>query len=95
MERSLYTVCTLISKASFSLNKMGVDFLVYRAILAYFAYVTLELLVGKNHENHTVLQEKQKSFLLIVYPGQFAISEPPEEDWNQVRNFPTSLTADI
>ena len=26
---------------------MGVDFLVYRAILAYFAYVTLELLVGK------------------------------------------------
>ena len=39
---------------------MGVDFLVYRAILAYFAYVTLELLVGKNQENHTVLQEKQK-----------------------------------
>ena len=60
MGRSLYTVCTLISKASFSLNKMGVDFLVYRAILAYFAYFTLELLVGKNHENHTVLQEKQK-----------------------------------
>ena len=33
MGRSLYTVFTLVSKASFSLNKMGVYFLVYRAIV--------------------------------------------------------------
>ena len=36
MGRSLYTVFTLVSKASFSLNKMGVYFLVYRAIVGLF-----------------------------------------------------------
>ena len=29
------------------------------------------------------------------YPGQFALFELPEEAWNQVRIFPTSLTGDV
>ena len=29
------------------------------------------------------------------YPGQFALSELPEEAWNRLRLFPTSLTGDV
>ena len=32
----MYTVCALVSKASLSLNKIGVDFLVYRAVVGLF-----------------------------------------------------------
>ena len=54
MGRSLYTVLTLVSKVSFSLRKMSVDFLVYRAIdCSWLVWPLLsELLMGKNHENH-------------------------------------------
>ena len=30
-----------------------------------------------------------------AYPGQFALSELPEEAWNRVRVFPTCLTGDV
>ena len=32
---------------------------------------------------------------LASYPGQFALSELPEEAWNQVRVFPTCLTGEV
>ena len=51
MGRSLSTVFTLVSKASFSLNKMGVDFLVSRAIVGLFCLV-VRIVGRENHENH-------------------------------------------
>ena len=51
MGRSLYTVFTPVSKASFSLNKMGADFLVSRAIVGLFCLV-VRIVGRKNHEDH-------------------------------------------
>ena len=51
MGQSLYTVFTLVSKASFSLNKMGVNFLVSRAIVSLFCLV-VRIVGRENHESH-------------------------------------------
>ena len=66
MGRSLHTVFTLVSKASFSLNKMGLDFLVYRAIVGLFCLV-VRIVVGKNQENH-LHSFTGKPILRIVSP---------------------------
>ena len=60
MGRSLYTVCTLVSKASFSLNKVGVDFLVTGLWWAYFAYVVRIVGKKKSRESFTRFRAKSK-----------------------------------
>ena len=74
MGRSFYTVITLVKGASFSLNKMGVDFLVYGAIVAYFAFVVRIVDRKKSRESLTQFRGKSKKklncmlgFLLIMY----------------------------
>ena len=40
-------------------------------------------------------RKRERKKLRDSYPGQFALSELPEEAWNRVRIFPTSLTGDV
>ena len=65
MGRSLYTVFTPVSKASFSLNKMGADFLVSRAIVGLFCLVVR--IVGRKITRiiYTVSREKQKKIIAV------------------------------
>ena len=44
---------------------------------------------------HIFIERETSGYEAASYPGQFALSELPEEAWNRVRIFPTSLTGDV